>query len=122
MDVLHEENNLRERKQTVFCSPLSPLGPDDKQESFHRDFTVPRKFHHCSKWRHDQGAVFWIKLEEAQDLGLQFGQTKSHGMIVYQTVPPECIFKAIAKHDKEIIFDRLPEAQPAPKVTLKSHW
>ena len=43
-------------------------------------------------------------------------------MIVYQTVPPECIFKAIAKHDKEIIFDRLPEAQPAPKVTLKSHW
>ena len=57
-----------------------------------------------------------------QDLGLQFGQTKSHGMIVYQTAPPECVCKGIAKRDKEIIFDRLPEAQPAPKVILKSHW
>ena len=50
------------------------------------------------------------------------GKRKSYGTIVYQTVPPECMFKAIAKHDKEIIFDKLPEAQPAPKLILKSRW
>ena len=63
--------------------------------------------------RHDQDAVFCTKLKEAQDLGLQFGQTKSNAIIVYHPAQPECIFKVIAKHDRRIIYERLPAPLPA---------
>ena len=60
------KKTIKRERQTVFFPPLNPCGQ------------VPRKFHHCSKWRHDQDAVYWIKLKRAQDLGLQFWQTKSN--------------------------------------------
>ena len=92
-----------------------------RKQTFHNDLTVPRKFH-CSKWRHDQDTVLWIKLEEAQDLGLQFWQTKSNAIVVYNPVPPQCICKVVAKMNLRAIFERVPEPQPPPNVILKSHW
>ena len=50
----------------VFFSPLNPLEQDDDEEEYHDRLDVSRKFHCCSKWRYDQDAVFWKKLEEAQ--------------------------------------------------------
>ena len=86
------------------------------------DMTVPRKFHYCSKWRHDQDAVYWVKLKEAQDWGLQFGQTKSNAVIVCNPVPRECISKVLARNGQKLIYERLPTPRPAPKVTLYSCW
>ena len=45
----------------VFFSPLNPLEQDHEEEEYHDRLDVSRKFHHCSKWRHDQDAVFWKK-------------------------------------------------------------
>ena len=92
-----------------------------RKQTCHNDLTVPSKFHYCSKWRHDQDAVFWIKLEEAQDLGPQVWQTKSNAIVVYNPVHPQCIFKVIAKMNMRAIFERVPEPQPPPNVILKSH-
>ena len=105
----------------MFFSPLNPCGQDE-EEPVHDDMTVPRKFHYCSKWRHDQDAVYWIKLKKAQDLGLQFWQTKSNAFIVHHPVPPECIFEVIARMDKNVFYERLSTPRPAPKVTLRSCW
>ena len=55
-----------EGRHTVFLTPLKPCGQDDEEESIHGDMTVPMKFHYCSKWRHDQGAVC-EKLKVAQN-------------------------------------------------------
>ena len=92
-----------------------------RKHTFHIDLTVPRKFH-CSKWRHDQDAVFWIKFEEALDLELQFWQTKSNAFVVYNPAAPQCMFKVIAKNHMRTIFERLPEHRPPPKVIPKSQW
>ena len=62
------------------------------------------------------------KLDEAQNLGLQFWQTKSNAIIVYQTVPPECISMVIHNNNMKIVYERLSDPQPAPKVVLKSDW
>ena len=91
----------KERRQTVFFTPLNPCGKDDEAEAVHGDMTVPRKFHYCSRWRHDQDAVYWRNLKKAQDLVLQFWQTKSNAVIVHDPVLPECIFKVIARVDKK---------------------
>ena len=64
----------REGRQTVFFSPLNPLGQDDEEESIHNDMTIPRKFHHCSKWRHDQDGVYWVKMERHKIWYYNFGK------------------------------------------------
>ena len=71
--------------------------------------TVPRKIHYGSKWRRDQDAAYWIKLKKAQDLELQFWQTKSNATLVHNPVLLECIFKFVAKMDKKY-HPRLPFA------------
>ena len=79
-----------------------------------RRYDSSRMFHYCSKWRHDQDVVYWVKWKEAQYLGLQCWQTKSHAIVVYQKVPSECIFKVIAKHNKKAIYERQRPHQPCP--------
>ena len=74
-----------------------------KKKKHHNNLTAPRKFYYCSEWRHDQDAVFWVKLEEQQNFGLQFGQTKSNAIIVYRTVPAECNFKIIFKNNMKLV-------------------
>ena len=106
----------------MFFSPINPCGQDDEEEPIHDDMTVPRKFHYCRKWRHNQDAIYWIKLKKAQDLVLYFWQTKSNAIIVHDPVPPESIFEVISRMDKKVFYERLSAPRPAPKVTLRSSW
>ena len=78
-DIIYHKESIFNMKsimadglQTVFFSPLETLESENEEEYFHEDMTVARKFHYCSKWKHDQDAVCWVKLVEAQDLGLRF--------------------------------------------------
>ena len=71
----------KEGRQTVFFTPLDPFGSDaHEQEDPSENYSRPRKVHHHSHWRNDQNAVYWVELSRAQDLRLQFGQTKSNGI------------------------------------------
>ena len=79
----------REGVQTVFFSPLNPCGQ------------VPRKFHYCSKWRHDQDAAYWIKLKRAQDWGLQFWQTRSYAILVHNPMHLNASLRLLPEMDKK---------------------
>ena len=81
----------------------------ERKQTFHNDLTVPGKFHYCSKWRHDQDAVFWINLEETQDLQLEFWQTKSNAIVVLLCTIKchhKVFLKVIAKNNMRTIFER----------------
>ena len=78
---------------------------------------------HChSYWRNDQNAVYWVELSRAQDLRLQFGETKSNAIIVHQPVPYPCIDRVVGDHGGRIIFQRILTPGPGPKVTLRDTW
>ena len=81
-----------------------------------------KKVHYHSHWKHNQDAVYWVKLSRAQDQGLQFWQTKSHVIVVRSLVPAACICRVISQNGDRILFERLSTPRPAPKVTLKSNW
>ena len=67
----------KEGRRTVFFTPLDPFGSDaHEQEEPSEDYSRPRKVHCHSHWRNDHNAVYWVELSRAQDLRLQFGQTK----------------------------------------------
>ena len=75
-----------------------------------------------SHWKRNQDAVSWVTLFRAQDQGLRFWQTKSHAIIVQDPEPAESIYKVIFQNGDRILFERLSNPRPAPKVTLKSNW
>ena len=83
----------KEGRQTFFFTPLNPFGESQDEEG---DISKPRKGHYHSNWRHNQDAVYWVKLSRAQDQWLQFWQTRSNAIIVHDLVPANYIFRAIS--------------------------
>ena len=81
---------------------------------------LPRMEHSRSKWRPSQDAVYWVNLARVQDEGLQFWQTRSNAIVVYISVPPECIYKVISRNGERVLFERLATPRLPPKVVLAS--
>ena len=87
------------------------FGKLDKQSSSHRwihsettqmkgnlmVITLSQKVHYLICCKHNQDAVYWLKLSRAQDQGLQFWQTKTFAIIAYGTVPGDCIYRVISR-------------------------
>ena len=100
-------------RQGVFFTPLNAFGNNPDEEKHHDDLRIPQNIHYKTYGKHNQDAVHWIKLSTAQDLGLQFVQTKSFAIITPDIVG-DCIRRVISQ-----IGDGLSTPRPAPKVTLK---
>ena len=81
--------DTKEGQQIVFFSALDPLGDELDQE--YQDSPKPRKVQYKSKWKVTQDAIFWINLRKAQDEGLTFWQTRSHAVILYDSVSDEAM-------------------------------
>ena len=105
--MLREERKNDNSRQPVFFTPLDPFGNNPDEEKTHDDYTIPHKVHYKTYWKHNQVAVYWIKLSRAQDQGLQFWQTKSFANITYDIVPGDCIHRVISQNGGRVLFGRL---------------
>ena len=85
-------------RQTVFLTPTNPFGNDPEEEEPHDDYTVPQKVPYVTRWKHNQRAVYWVRLSKALDQGLEFWQTKSFEIMTYATIPGGCIDRALKKN------------------------
>ena len=75
-----------------------PLGDNLDEEHPCDDFSKPRTVHYYSEWESTvRTPVFWINLARAQDEGLRFRPARSHAVIVYSSVPAECIYQVISQ-------------------------
>ena len=77
--------------QAVFLTPTNRFGNDPEEERAHDDLTVPQKGPSITSWKPTQNAVFRVRLSKAEDLGLEFWQTKSFAIMTYATIPGDCI-------------------------------
>ena len=91
------ENNQSSSHLSIRC--LRTIQKKNNQETTSRK---PRKEHYRSKWKHSQDAVYWVNLARAQDKGLQFWQTRSNAIIVYSSVPSDCIYKVLSQKGNEL--------------------
>ena len=112
----------KEGRQTIFFTPLNPFGNNPDEEEPGDDLSTPRKVHYHRKWKNTQDAENWINLARAQHKGSRFWQTRSHGVIVYSSVPADCIYKVISQKTERTFFERLSTPRPAPKIVLKGAW
>ena len=63
-------------------------------------------------------AVYRVNLEKAQEKGSQFWHTRSHAIILYDSVPMDFNEKV----GDTILYQRVPTPRPAPKIVLKNAW
>ena len=112
----------KEGRQTIFFTPLNPFGDNPDEEEPSEDLSKPRKVHYHSEWKSRQDAVYRINLARAQDKGLRLWQTRSNAVIVYNSVPADCIDKMISRKGERTLFERLSTPRPAPKIVLESAW
>ena len=59
------------------------------------DLEAPRLAQHMhTAWKKHQNTVYWVDINLAQKKGLKFYQTRSNAIILYNTLPANCIPKA----------------------------
>ena len=99
------ERQGREKRRTVFLTPLNPSGAESEEE-FHDDLTKPRRVHYKNRVetlsRHRLVDPLW----KAQVKGIAFWQTKSHAIIAYSTFPQDCIERVISQRGGMTIYQR----------------
>ena len=71
-------------------------------------------------WKHFQDTVFWCNLKLAQQRGLQFYQTRSNAVVLYDTLLAEFIEKAICMKTKDQLY-QWESAILRPRVVLKAN-
>ena len=89
--------SLKRGWQSVFFTITNPMEDNNGMEETPCDLTKPRIAPYKNTWKPPQNTVFWCNWKLAQERGLQFNQTRSHAIVLYNTLPAVCIEKALWK-------------------------
>ena len=111
------------KRQTVFFLPVNPMDKEHKDPE-KIDLEAPRlaRYMHTA-WKKHQNTVYWVHIKLAQKKGLQFYQTRSNAIILYNTLPAYCIPKAVRMETEEIINEMVcASPRPPPKISFKHNW
>ena len=85
------------------------------------DLTKPRIAPYKNTWKRPQNTVFWCNLKLAQEKGLQFYQTWSHAVVLYNTLPAACIGKAVCMKTQDELYQTVRIIPRVPGVVQKSN-
>ena len=80
----------------------------DKNHKDHNtiDLNAPRHAQYLQKaWKRHQDAVYWVDINLAIEKGLTFYQTRSHAIIIQETLPVYCIPKVVRMEIGEVIYE-----------------
>ena len=77
------------------------MDDDQSMEEIRCDLDKPSIAPYKYTWRPHQYTVYWCNLDLAQKKGLQFYQTRSHAIDLYNTQPANCTEKAVCMKTEE---------------------
>ena len=78
--------SLKRGRQAVFFTTVNPMNDGYSMGENPRDLTKPRIAPYKNTWKRLQNTVFWCNLKFAQEKGLQFYQTRSHAVVLCNTL------------------------------------
>ena len=79
----------------MFFTAVNPIYPSQDLEEVQYDLDNARISVYKNTWRVHQNAAYWCNLKLAQRTGLQFYQTRSHAIALFNTLPAICIEKVV---------------------------
>ena len=110
--------SLTAGRHAVFFTVVNSMDNQDGSGGTLCDLPQGRIAPYKNTWKHFQNTVFWCILKVAQQRGLQFYQTRSNAVIVYDTLPAEFIEKAICIKTKDQLYQR-ESVIVRPRVVLR---
>ena len=110
------------KRQTVFFTSVDPMNKEHRDPDIF-DLEAPRLSWYKQKtWKKHQDTVYWVDIKLAQKEGLEFYQTRSNAIILYNTLPGYCIPKAIKMETGEIKNQKVyVSPRPPPKISSKDN-
>ena len=70
------------------------------------DLTQPRIAVYKHNRKAHQNTAYWCNLKVAQSKGLQFHQTRSNAIILYNSIPALCIEKVVIRKSGEELYSQ----------------
>ena len=95
------------------------MDDDQSMEETPRDLTKPRIVPYKNTWKRLENTVFWCNLKLAQKKGLQFYQTRSHAIVLNNTLSAISIKKAVRMKTEEELYHEVYQSPRLPRVILK---
>ena len=91
-------------------------------EEVQYDLDTPRIAVYKNTWRIHQNAVYWCNLKLAPRRGLQFYQTRSHAIALFNTQPAICIEKVVYMKSGENLYCKVHQSPRLPHIVLTPNW
>ena len=88
--------DVKKGRHAVFSTAVNPMFIDRCRERDY-DVTKPRLAVYKHNWKINQNIVYWCNLRVAQSKGLQFYQTRSNAIFLYNTQLAVCIEKVVIR-------------------------
>ena len=90
-------NDVQKGRHAVFFAAVNLMFIDHYREREY-DLTKPRIAVYTHNWKIHQNTMCWCNLRLAQSKGLQFCQTRSNTIILFNTLPSMCIEKVVIRN------------------------
>ena len=96
----------------------------DHKDPYEIDLDAPRLARYKQKtWKKHKNTVSWVDIKLAQNTGFKFYQTRSNGIILYDTLPAYCISNSIMMKSGEVIYVKVyVSPRRLPKISFKDNW
>ena len=110
------------KRQTVFLTSVDPMNKEHRDPN-KIDLEAPcLAWYKQTKCKKHQDTVHWVDIKLAQKK-FKFYQTRSNAIILYDTLPANCVPKAIMMETGEIIHEKVfPSHGPSPKISFTDNW
>ena len=113
--------SLKRGRQAVFFSTANPMEDVHDIKEIPCDLSNPRIAPYKNTWKRLQNTKFWCNLKLAWERGLQFQQTRSDAVVLYNTLPAACIEKAVCMNTQDELDQKVRLIPRVPRVLRKSN-
>ena len=103
----------------MFFTAVNPMDDGQSMEEIRCDLDKPRIAPYKNTWRPHQNTVYWCNVQLAQKRGLQFYQTRSHAIVLYNTLLAVCVETAVRMKTQEELYHKVYQSPRLPRVILK---
>ena len=105
----------------MFFTVTNPLEDDTGMKETPCDLTKSRIAPCKNTWKPLQNTENWCNLKLAQERVLQIYQTRSHAIVLYDTLSAVCIERAVGMKTKGELYLKVRLTLRLPRVVLKAN-
>ena len=105
----------------MFFTAVNPMDNNQDLGEVQYDLDKPRIAVYNNTWRALQSTFHWCNLKLAQRKGLEFYQTRSHAIALFNSLTAMCIEKVVYMKTGEELYCTVSQSQRLPRVVLTSN-